>query len=222
VLIIAKGFPNLYGSVSKELALSQADSWFPTNDDFRATARFSGGAGEAATFKELIELIGKEKVNSIKDLGLIGHANENAFALGGRVVGNGMIFSEPGLLYDGSITDNLEAIKKVRDRFTRGPDTSITIFACDAGAGTRFLKSMADAFEVCVKGFSHPLWWCFEPTKGGALRGKTWYDGVGATVHPKCSSTWFTRDIRTWIPENKSCGSFRARWLRSEEFGSSE
>jgi hypothetical protein len=40
--------------------------------------------------------------------------------------------------------------------------------------------------------------------KGAAVRGRTWYDSVGAGLHPKCDSSQFSPDIRGWIPGKQS------------------
>ena len=40
--------------------------------------------------------------------------------------------------------------------------------------------------------------------KGSTVRGRTWYDNVGAGLHPKCDSAQFSPDIRTWIPGKQS------------------
>src|SRR5262245_1821563 len=77
-LIIASGYPYPHRNVSEELAASKANSWFPVTVDFRATAARSG-ASEAATFDELLSVIAKKKKGSIRELGLIGHANQDTF-----------------------------------------------------------------------------------------------------------------------------------------------
>jgi len=58
---------------------ANADNWFPATVDFRATAVHSGGAGEAATFDQLLTVIATKKKGSIRELGLVGHANQEAF-----------------------------------------------------------------------------------------------------------------------------------------------
>ena len=65
-LIIASGSPYPYRSLTEELEAAHADNWFPTTVDFRATAVHSGGAGEAATFAQLLDVIAKKKPGSIR------------------------------------------------------------------------------------------------------------------------------------------------------------
>jgi hypothetical protein len=205
MLIIANGFPNHYGGVAKELAASRRDppNWFPTNDDFRATATFSGGSsGAASTFDELLEIIAKQPERSIVDLGLIGHANIHTFALSGKVVQDGMVFSEKGMITEESIKANLDKIKAVRNRFkTQGTElATMTLFACDAGSGMALLEALAGAFQVIVQGFKTEIFWCFMGVGGRVVRGRTFFDAVGMGVHPDCGSSQFTADIRQWIP----------------------
>ena len=84
-LIIASGYPSTYGTPEAEIRLADEKKWFPTTIDFRATASGSGGAAEAATFAKVIDLIAAEKVGSIHELGLVGHANEETFSMAGKV-----------------------------------------------------------------------------------------------------------------------------------------
>jgi hypothetical protein len=206
-LIIASGYPYPYRSLTEELEAAHADNWFPTTVDFRATAVHSGGAGEAATFAQLLDVIAKKKPGSIRELGIVGHANQDVFVLGGRI-DHGTIATNAATAVIGpdSIRANMDKIKSVRNRFAlqdiKVP--SITLFACDAGSGDTLLDEMSKAFQVTVRGFEREIWWCFMVAKGAAVRGRTWYDGVGAGLHPKCDSSQFSPDIRTWIPGKQS------------------
>ena len=207
-LIIASGYPYPYGNISEELAAANANNWFPTTVDFRATAVHSGGAGEAATFEQLLDVIATKKKGSIRELGLVGHANQDVFVLAGRI-DHGTIATNAAKSVIGpdSIRANIEKIKAVRNRFATQDIKvpSITLFACDAGSGDTLLDELSKAFEVTVRGFEREIWWCFmAAAKGGAVRGRTWYDSVGAGLHPKCDSAQFNPDIRTWTPEKQS------------------
>jgi hypothetical protein len=211
MLILASGFPNHYGGIANELAASRRDpsNWFPTNDDFRATAAFSGGSsGEAATFDDLLTIIGKQPERSIVDLSLVGHANLHTFALAGKVVQDGMVFSVPGMITEESIKTNLDKIKALRNRFkTQGTElASITLYACDAGSGMPLLQALAGAFQVIVKGFKTEIFYCFMSTGGRVVRGRTFLDALGIGVHPDCSSSQFSADIRKWIPDQSVNG----------------
>ena len=100
--IIAGGFPNRYGGVSNEFRLSRKDpsEWFPTSDDFRATARLSGGGtGEATNFKQLLEMIGKQSKGSIEVLDLVGHAGNISLTIGDTTFSDGSGFALGGLIH---------------------------------------------------------------------------------------------------------------------------
>jgi len=205
-LIIASGYTATYGGDAGEIAAANDNKWFPTTIDFRATAALSGGTGEASTFAAVIELIAKENPGSISDLGLVGHASNTTFSMSGRVTSDpaNVNFSKEGMIHPVSIKDNLAKITKVRDRFAK--DGTITLYACDAGVGKDLMDALSDAFQVCVRGFSNEIFWCFT-FKGTKImsRGKTYYDANGLGVHPDCGSSSFQADIRTFSPDQKSC-----------------
>lgn len=204
MLILAKGYPNQFRNAKDELAASDAKQWFPSIDDFRATAVMSGGSsGEALTLAQVVEIIGKEKPGSIAALGLIGHANRSVFALAGRIVGDNIHFAQDSLIFEDTIKANLSKIKAVKDRFTE--DGSITLYACDAGSGQNLLDAISDAFEVKVFGFQTEIYWCFTVSaKGKVTRGRTYFDSQGFEVHPDCDSNSFSSDIRAWGPNMSS------------------
>jgi hypothetical protein len=207
-LIISSGYPSPFANVAEELAASNADppNWFPMTVDFRATAAHSGGAGEAASFEQLLNVIGKSKPGTISELGLIGHASPTAFALSGQAIPGNIRFDHKGLIHPDTIQDNLEKIKALRNRFKtddKKNPASITLFACDAGSGDALLEAISSAFQVSARGFSQEIWWCFTTVKGAALRGRTWYDAVGAGMHPRCESSEFSADIRVWRPDKQ-------------------
>lgn len=203
-LIIASGYAYPYRNVTAEFKASLANAWFPSTIDFRATAGHSGGAKEAGSFDELLKVIGKMPERSVKDLGLVGHANQQTFALSGKLQGDSIIFDMPGMIHKITIQQKMEQIKAIRNRFVK-VDASITLYACDAGADPGLLEEMSKAFEVLVRGFKNEIWWCFTGSRsGGVVRGRTWYDGVGAGLHPDCDSASFSPDVRVWVPENKS------------------
>jgi hypothetical protein len=208
-LIISAGYPSPFRNIAEELAASNANppNWFPMTVDFRATAAHSGGAEEAASFEQLINVIGKRKAGTISELGLIGHASPTAFALSGQAIPGNIRFDPKGLIHPDTIRDNLDKIKAVRNRFKTDDKknlASITLFACDAGSGDALLEALSSAFQVTARGFKQEIWWCFTAVKGGAVRGRTWYDAVGAGVPPQCDSSEFSPDIRVWRPEKQS------------------
>ena len=204
MLVLAKDYPNEFRSVKAELDASENKSWYPSIDDFRATAAGSGGsAGEVSTLDELIEFISKQKDGSIGDLGLIGHADRELFGLGGRIKSDGhLYFTQAGLVWDDTLTKKIAKIKAVRGKFAK--DGTITLYACDAGSGKKLLDAISDAFGVKARGFSTEIFWCFMTSGNKAQRGRTYWDREGYGVHPSCDSGKFTADIRNWTPDTSS------------------
>ena len=112
------------------------------------------------------------------------------------------------MIHAQSIKANLDAIKAVRDRFnTQTENACIKLYACNAGLDKKLLDEMAQAFQVCVRGFINEIFWCIKPTGKKTLnRGRTFYDPSGFERHPEdCED--FSPDIRRWIPENVSFGA---------------
>ena len=189
------------------MAAANADKWSPSTVDFRATAVHSGGAGEAGTFEELLNVIAKKKEGSIRELGLIGHASPVSFALAGRIVPGNVTFSSNAIIHPDTIQKNLAKIQIIRNRFATQDEQppSITLFACNAGSGDALLEEMSKAFQVKVRGFEYEIFWCILTAKGRVTtRGRTWYDSVGMGLHPECSSSHFSPDIRVWEPNKQS------------------
>jgi hypothetical protein len=207
-LIVARGFANRFNSVQAELTAAQAGQWFPSTVDFRATAAHSGRLkGEAATFDALLDLIAKQPKESIRELGLIGHANPQAFALAGMFVTkvNDLVFSQDGLIHPQTIKQKIKKITVLRDRFAHRGSTdwpTITLYACDAGTGPDLLQAIGAAFEVKVRGFKQEIFWCFTLSGASVARGRTFYDAIGSGIHPDCGR--FSPDITAWRPDSES------------------
>jgi hypothetical protein len=204
-LLIAGGFPNRFRSIRDEIAASKIGRWFPNTVDFRATAGHSGNfKGAPATFDALLDLISKQPKESIRELGLIGHANPQAFALAGMFMPsvNDLVFTGAGMIHPVSIKEKWNKLVTLRDRFAHKGYIdwpTITLYACDAGTGAELLQALATALEVQVRGFKNEIVWCL--TSSG-VRGKTFYDNVGMGLHPDCSR--FSPDIRVWKPDSET------------------
>lgn len=216
-LMISGGYPYRFSSVSDELAASQAGHWFPATVDFKATAALSGGSkGEPATFDALLDLISKRPKNSIRELALIGHANSETFSLAGSFNPhvNDLVFHEAGMIHPETIKRKIKKITSLRDRFGRqgygnwGSERrysswpAIILYSCDAGTGEDLLQAIGVAFQCIVLGFKREIFWCFTPSGSKAVRGRTFYDAVGAGIHPSCGS--FSPDIRIWRPDSQA------------------
>ena len=155
----------------------------------------------------MIDLIFAEKPGSIQELGLVGHANQEAFSMAGKVTTYpaNVVLAKEGIIHPVSINANLAAITKVRDRFAE--DGKIILYACHAGAGQQLLDALKDAFGVCACGFANEIVWCFHHTEKKILsRGRTLYDANGlGGGYPSCDGDSFTANIRAWKPDTTSC-----------------
>jgi hypothetical protein len=192
MLIIASGYPQ---------AASDGTEWYPMTPDFRATGLSSGGAKEASTFDAMLKILEGEKAGSIDELGLIGHGSQRVFSLAGHKIPNNIAFNENGIVNGISIKNNIKRVTAVRDRFA--DNASIILYCCDSGSGDELLSDIADGFQVTVKGFANSIWWCTMTAAGALVRGRTWYDSLGAGMHPDCGSNEFSADIRQWKPDKK-------------------
>jgi hypothetical protein len=215
-MFIAGGFDSPYKTVAAEMDSAVNKKWLPSTIDLRATAVGSGGAQEVKTFQDLLTLIGKKSAGSISDLGIVGHASKDDFAFGGKVLVQSppdVSFNQPAALINTStITKNLATIKSLRDRFAKG--AKITVFACHVGSGQALLDALSTAFGVCVHGFSDEVLWCImfhaatqaPPTPAAITsRGKTFFDDSGQYASGFVSCNSFNPDIRTLVPDKKSC-----------------
>ena len=188
-LTIAGGYPYPYRNSAAELAAANAGRLVSGHrrlpGDCQSFRRGQGGID----LDQLLNLIGKQPEGSIRELGLVGHANEEAFVLGGRISGSVIHSTREAIIHGVSIKENMAKIEAVRDRFATQDikPPSITLFACDAGAADTLLDALSKAFHVTVRGFKHEIWWCFM----GSTRGRTFYDSAGFGLHPKCDFPQF-------------------------------
>jgi hypothetical protein len=203
-LVIASGYANTYGGDAAEFALSKEKGhWFPTTTDFRVTAAHSNGTGEAKTFAELLKWIDAKKVGSIDGLGIVGHASPTVFSLAGKVTSYpfNVNFFDSGIISPDTVNDNLAKIQSLQNRFAK--DARMVLFSCSFGANGSVLEALSKAFGVCVEGYKNEMVWCLSMSGKNLQRGRTFYDGNGLGVYPKCED--FSDDIRTWGRDNESC-----------------
>jgi peptidoglycan hydrolase-like protein with peptidoglycan-binding domain len=202
---------NIFGSAyaqplspAQELPASQKGEWFPASQDFQVTA--AGGPGKA-TFDELLKHIESQGAGSISDLKVIGHATSFAggvLALGGKIKpapDPNVIFDQPAAnITPDAVKANFARCQAARDRFAKG--AKITLVGCDAGIADSLMQSLADAFGVCVKGFSTEVSWCLSG-KGSSLdRGK-----VTNTLDPLTGKPAFATcaGIGSLNPDKEKC-----------------
>ena len=178
--------------------------WMPTSPDFQATAQNSGGGTGIGTFLGVTDYIKAKSAGSITTLGLIGHANQNVFALGGTVKRDGSVdASTYGTIDKASIDLAVVGgtIPPLRNRFAS--NAKIILYACNTGAGGTLMQSLSDAFQVCVQGFSTALKWCMQfsaraqkiVTRGGVR--------IDKGQQPACAD--FPTNVTTLTPDMESC-----------------
>lgn len=207
-MVFGSGYPRPFKSDRAEVAcvLSSKCTWFPASIDYRKTAQQSGGGSGCATFKALLDHIEAAAPGSIDELGLIGHANSDAFGLAGRIVSDNVWFNNAGLINGDSLQREKGRIAGLRNRFAAG--AKIILYGCDAGAGTPFLDAISNAFHVCVEGFSSEVTWCIQwhtPSRHIFSRGRTWFDPSGLLSPEDVGCARYHADIRTLTPDRESC-----------------
>ena len=178
--------------------------WMPTSPDFQTTAQNSGGGTGKITFLALLEYIKAKSAGSITTLGLIGHANQNVFALGGQVKRDGTVTaSTQGTIDKNSIDLAVSGgtIPPLRDRFAS--NAKIILYACNTGAGGTLMQSLSDAFQVCVEGFSTALTWCIQFSRRARKIVSRGGVRIAQGTQPACED--FPTNITTLTPDKESC-----------------
>jgi len=162
MLVYASGYPNIHTSIADE---HSNHHWMPSSVDFQATAQSSGGGSGQATFQGLLGQIQSAAPHSIQGLDLIGHANQNVFALGGTITrGGGVSATAAGVIDKPTLDTAVQngTIPPLRSRFAKG--AAITFYACHASVAGPLLGAMSQAFGVCTRGFTTELEWCLRST----------------------------------------------------------
>lgn len=199
LLIYASGYANIYNTVQEE---HSNPNWMPSSDDFQATAQGSGGGTGLSSFTGMLGQIQGAPAGSIKNLELIGHANQNVFALGGTISkGGGVSATTAGTIDKPTLDTAVQngTIPPLRSRFA--PGAAITLYACHAGAAGTLLTALSNAFQVCARGFTTELEWCLRSTtttivSRGHVRQKT-----GA--RPTCVK--FPASVYSLTPDKSDC-----------------
>ena len=211
-LVYGSGYKSPYRNDASEVASAKADTWYPSSTDFAATASGSGGGTGAAKFDDLLNYIKGTSVGSITSLGIVGHSNTSVFALGGKITVSpkDVEFNDADANIDSTaVSSKLPTITGLRDRFAK--DAKITLYGCHAGIADSLMQSLADAFQVCVKGFSEEIWWCILwdlATNNIGSRGRTMVDTSGmvaAGLMKKDCATTFDPDVRKLTPDKTKC-----------------
>ncbi len=109
--------------------------WSPASRDFAAVGTRSGGSSAAATIDELLAVITGQNPESIEELRILGHANDQVFSLAGDVKRDDVYFTDDKALI-GPFPEFKSAVPRfqaVQDRFTA--DAKIVLMGCNAGTG---------------------------------------------------------------------------------------
>ena len=201
-----------YATLADEIASGRKtpSEWHPATRDMAATAAGSGGGEPVSTLDDLLKKIESKAPGSITRLNLIGHSNRSVFSFGGTITKDNVEFFANAALYADALAEQKDRIAALRDRFASG--AKIVLYSCDAGSGQALLDAVADAFGVCVEGFTSEIWWCLgSDGKGNAQRGRVWAvnpnDPIPADVPKSCDG--FSTDVTTLVSgaKAKACGA---------------
>jgi hypothetical protein len=213
-LFFAKAYPAPPYGPGAEVALVMAGKWSPASRDFEASATNSGGGTGVGTLDDIIAEIGKKKVGSIDELGIIAHSNSSFFSLSGTVLTTGpdlpnVTFSKAGMVDATGLQGKQAQIDAVKDRFAKG--AQIVLYGCHAGLDDALLQALAKAFGVCVYGFSHEVAYLVEwNLKSNVVisRGKTFIDASGMVAAGLTKPASVAQsDIHQLTPDKKSSTS---------------
>ena len=206
-LIYASGYPNRFRNDRAEVGCFQSKNceWFPSTDDFKAAAKRSGGGTGKKSVKGLLDFIDGKAAGSIEKLGLLGHANSQAFALGGKILADDVEFAKDATLYSKALKDNKTRIAGLRDRFK--DKSEIILYGCNAGVDSTFLDTLGDAFGTCVKGFSDEVLSCITwstPSLKITSRGRVVIDDAGLVGAGLMSCGEFKDKVWSLSPDQES------------------
>lgn len=175
VLIVAGGYPG-WGNQEKELRAYRNHNWLPSTPDFEATAKLTqGGCHHSATtpsefFKALKahqsisrvvfighgSILGRQYVRQPKGLGL------SAASRGGET--NFWIDS------DTIAKHRVDIARRIAPKLL--PNATIDLVACHVAGNNDFMKAMARAFGVPIRGFSGTIDWLLRLEDGNLVRGE--------------------------------------------------
>jgi hypothetical protein len=184
-ITVAATFDNPWSpSLTNEIAAMKGGTWEPSTDDFTAVA---GSAAVVDSYLGVLGAIlvdgGKERAKkTISRLNIFTHANSNLIALKGTVTPGTLSttvslevasafstatlasISSPGAFFTVPSTNKALAAKKftlddVRERFT-GTSALMVLYACHSGVDGSFIQTMADTFQVTVRGFKDVIGYC--------------------------------------------------------------
>jgi hypothetical protein len=132
--------------------------WSAASVDFAAAGKASGGSSPAASIAELLNVIRQQALESIEELRIIAHGNEENFVLAGEVRPDDEYFTKDDALIGPSdaFKAAMPQFRDLQDRFTA--DARIVLAGCNAGSGNEEVMSIAShAFLRPVFGFKEEI-----------------------------------------------------------------
>jgi len=169
---------------------SNKDEWFPGQDELFAVAK--GGKGIPEGVENVWNLLCAIARHRPTRLNIFTHAVSGYIGLSGRVIKGNVVFdTAPATEVNDEIISNADAegftfsdaksknitFKQVRDAL--GKHAVIVIYACHAGLDLNYLKQIARALDVTVKGFRDEIRY-YPIAVGGKITG--WKVSVGRSA----------------------------------------
>jgi hypothetical protein len=171
LLVHASGYTTVYATDQQEITavLHQKCGgnpkwhWSPSSKDFAAAGIASGGSKPAGSVDELLNVIRAQAVESIEELRIIAHANEQMFVLAGEVKHDDVYFTKENAWIGPSpaFTSATPQFRDLQDRFTA--EARIVLLGCNAGSGKEaVMATISHAFLRKVGGFKEEIKYNFE------------------------------------------------------------
>lgn len=211
LLVHASGFKNPFSDDSAELSCGPQNSceWSPSTDDFQAMGESSGGSYPASTVAELAQIIDRQPIGSIQELRIIGHSNQEQFAVGGRILPQNVKFQSDSIIGRNSeFVSLIPRFQMLANRFAQ--NARITLLGCNSGGlpetgGRRLVDFVSCATLLPVHGYFHMIdYYRRSGHVNGALavtpRGMARYASDGRPPEPPASRN--LDDITKWEQEN--------------------
>ncbi len=151
----------------KEVGGDEKCEWSPSSLDFTELVRKSGGGQPAKDVAELLQVLDGQKPASIDELRIIGHSNNQFFALGGTIIKDNVTFNEPAMLgVSATFLTAKPRFRQLRDRFA--PKGRVVLMGCGSG-GTdgNLLHLVSLTFMLAVSGFQRPIQYAIDGVTGG-------------------------------------------------------
>jgi len=198
VVIVANGFPGYRGDVKKEIHEAKIRVWLPGTPDFIATAGYTtkGEYYGASNAEEFFGALANHK-GKINRVIFIGHGQSEALGLSGDT--SGFFSNALGVLGIPKWQNYINA--KIKPKLTR--NATIDLVACNVAVGEVFMREMAKAFGICVRGFTQPVLWCLkwnEDETAITSRGLVALESKDG----RCAGTIY-RDVKALAPPKVVC-----------------